>query len=248
MTNSEEIYPQTIKVRYAEMLPYEFRNRLADKPLAYLPLGTLEWHGEHLPLGSDGIISQSVMEEAARRFGGIVLPPIHLGPDRTQQSPAHGELQGMDFLMASSPGRRLEGSCYWVPEEFFTELIERILVQLKRAGFKAVFADGHGPSRIAWGRHKGDQERKLGLILLGVADLDNGSWLSQIDHAAKNETSLVLAVRPDLVDLPRLPADRSSWPVAVDGEDPRDASAGLGKEWIEISLSALQTLLARRGL
>ena len=39
------------KVRYAELLPHEFRTRLAQRPVAYLPLGTLEWHGEHLPLG-----------------------------------------------------------------------------------------------------------------------------------------------------------------------------------------------------
>ena len=35
------------------MRPQEFRERLARRPLAYLPLGTLEWHGEQLPLGSD---------------------------------------------------------------------------------------------------------------------------------------------------------------------------------------------------
>ena len=34
------------KVRYADLLPWEFRQRLAARPVAYLPLGTLEWHGE----------------------------------------------------------------------------------------------------------------------------------------------------------------------------------------------------------
>ena len=33
-------------VRYAELLPSAFRTRLQARPLAYLPLGTLEWHGE----------------------------------------------------------------------------------------------------------------------------------------------------------------------------------------------------------
>ena len=66
------------KVRYTELLPHEFRRRLADRPVAYLPLGTLEWHGEHLPLGSDGIISEGLMVRCARELGGIVLPPLHL--------------------------------------------------------------------------------------------------------------------------------------------------------------------------
>ena len=46
------------KVRYSDLLPWEFRERLAAKPVAYLPLGTLAWHGEHLPLGSDAIQSE----------------------------------------------------------------------------------------------------------------------------------------------------------------------------------------------
>ena len=60
------------KVRYSDLLPWEFRQRLAAKPVAYLPLGTLEWHGEHLPLGSDAIQSEGLMIECAKRFGGIV--------------------------------------------------------------------------------------------------------------------------------------------------------------------------------
>ena len=248
MTTSSELPPKVTKVRYVELLPHEFRKRLAENPLAFLPLGTLEWHGEHLPLGSDAIISERVMVAAARRFGGIVLPAIHLGPDRTEQSPTQGQLQGMDFVMASSPGRPLEGSCYWVPEEFFVDLIQRILEQLKRAGFKAVFADGHGPSRISWGSHKAEWEQRYGLVLFGAADVTNGEWTSQIDHAARNETSLVMSVRPDLADLSLLPSDRSVWPVAVDGEDPRDASAALGRDWIEQSLDALEDVFASRGM
>lgn len=44
-----------IPVEYALLTPGDFRTRLAEAPIAYLPLGTLEWHGEHLPLGSDGL-------------------------------------------------------------------------------------------------------------------------------------------------------------------------------------------------
>ena len=42
----------------SDLFPWEFRERLAAKPGAYLPLGTLAWHGEHLPLGSDAIQSE----------------------------------------------------------------------------------------------------------------------------------------------------------------------------------------------
>lgn len=66
----------TDKVLYSELTPAEFRERLAAVPVAYLPLGTLEWHGEHLPLGSDGIQSQGFFEMLAARVGGIHRVPI----------------------------------------------------------------------------------------------------------------------------------------------------------------------------
>ena len=46
------------KVLYVELTPSEFAERLAAAPITYLPLGTLEWHGPHLPLGSDGLQAQ----------------------------------------------------------------------------------------------------------------------------------------------------------------------------------------------
>ena len=60
------------KVRYPDLLPWEFRERLAAKPVAYLPLGTLAWHGEHLPLGSDAIQSEVLQ--------GWIMP---IAPTRT---------------------------------------------------------------------------------------------------------------------------------------------------------------------
>ena len=156
------------KVRYAELLPHEFRTRLDERPVAYLPMGTLEWHGEQLPLGSDAIISEGLMVRCARKFGGIVMPPIHLGPDRARTEPDGRVLQGMDYADVTTPHRQLDGSCYWASQGFFLSLIDAILEQIKRAGFKAVFADGHGPSRNSWVQNIPEREARYGLKLLGV--------------------------------------------------------------------------------
>lgn len=236
-------------VRYAELLPDEFRKRLAARPIAYLPLGTLEWHGEHLPLGSDALISEGLMVQAAQRLGGIVLPPVHLGPDRSMQTADHGHLQGMDFVdESSSPGQQLVGSCYWVPESLFAVLMDALLRQVERAGFKVVFADGHGPSRASWVRHIEDREARFGLRLLGVDGELKPAWRSQLDHAAKNETSLMMAIQPDLVDLPKLPPDQGEWPVGVDGVDPRESNPEFGQAAIDRSIEALAQALERAGL
>ena len=236
------------KVRYTELRPHEFRKRLAERPIAYLPLGTLEWHGEHLPLGSDGLISEGLMVECARQLGGIVMPPLHLGPDRSRLEGDGTQLQGMDCADVTVPHRQLDGSCYWVSQGFFMCLIDAILDQLKRAGFRAVFADGHGPSRRSWADNIEERKVCFGLKLFGVTSDFREAWKSQMDHAAKNETSCVMALRPELVDLSQLPADRSVWPQGVGGQDPRDATAEFGRECLQTSLRIVAHMFNNAGI
>ncbi|MCK4988847.1 MAG: creatininase family protein, partial [Bacteroidales bacterium] len=68
--SAAEIVKEEITVEYIKLTPTDFRIKIAEAPIAYLPLGTLEWHGEHLPLGSDGMQSFSFMKDLARDAGG----------------------------------------------------------------------------------------------------------------------------------------------------------------------------------
>ena len=67
------------KVLYEELLPEECVQRIQEMPVAYLPLGTLEWHGPHMPLGADGIQSKElfvrVAEKGELRFMEWILIP-----------------------------------------------------------------------------------------------------------------------------------------------------------------------------
>jgi creatinine amidohydrolase len=244
----EENAAGAVKVRYDELLPHEFRQRLAERPIAYLPLGTLEWHGEHLPLGSDAIQSEGLMLECARRFGGIVMPPIYLGPDRAKPADRGQMLIGMDYAESTTPPRQLDGSCYWVSAGFHLLLVDAILAQLKRAGFHAVFADGHGPSRSSWVESLSERQARFGLKLFGVTREIGRQWKSQMDHAARNETSLMMHLRPNLVDLSQLPSARSTWPQGVAGQDPRDATADYGRECFQKSVALVRQMFAEAGL
>ena len=235
------------KVHYTELLPHEFRARLVECPVGYLPLGTLEWHGAHSALGTDALIAGGLFTRAAQSFGGIVFPPLFLGPDRAQAGLNDSLLIGMDYADTTTPIRQLDGSCYWVPEGLFLLLCESIIGQAKRAGFTVLIADGHGPSRRAWGQNVGAWAARYNIRLISV-DRDLPGWRSQIDHAAKNETSLMLALRPDLVDLAQLPGDRAIWPQGVGGEDPRDATADHGQECIDACLALLEAQLQALGV
>ena len=239
------------KVLYAELTPHEFRDRLAAAPIAYLPLGTLEWHGEHLPIGSDGLQSAGFFTGLAREAGGIVLPMLFLGPDRMEKVDGK-ELYGMDTLgEGMAEGKRyknqqLAGSAYWVPEETFRMIIEATLKQLSRAGFKIVVAHGHGPSTGFFQKNAGRWKEKFGLETFTCwgSEYDRKGMGIQVDHAAMNETSLVMALHPELVQMERLPKDPNSWPVGVGGKDPRElASAELGHEILKIQTERMAKIL-----
>lgn len=238
------------KVLYAELTPQEFRERLGRAPIAYLPLGTLEWHGEHLPLGSDGLQSRGFFEHLAREVGGIVLPMLFLGPDRKQEENGRG-LYGMDICHTGTDDRRYEdqqlaGSAYWVPDETFNTILDAVMKQLARAGFKVIVGHGHGPSTSHF-RKRADvwkEEHGLECFHCWGSEQDKDGLGIQVDHAAANETSLVMALRPELVQMERLPEDRKRWPLAVAGRDPREfASPEVGRKAIGLQKERMAKIL-----
>lgn len=111
------------KVLYEELRPEEFIERINNFPVAYLPLGTLEWHGMHLPLGADGLQSKGVFKRLADEIGGIVLPMLFLGPDSVVHKD-NDVFYGMDhYSFDESCPQQLVGSAYYIDEELFCGII-----------------------------------------------------------------------------------------------------------------------------
>jgi creatinine amidohydrolase len=231
-----------------ELTPRGLRERIAAAPIAYLPLGTLEWHGEHLPLGADGLQPRGFFELLAREVGGVVLPMLFVGPDIHEVRDG-AELIGMDlFGFRDSVPRQLDGSAYWVPDELFEQLLAHVLRQLARVGFRVVVAHGHGPSTTLFLKHTERWEREFDLRLFTCRDseADPRGEGFQCDHAAANETSLMMALRPELVEMENLDPDPEVKPMAVDGEDPRTgASAERGQEIIRSQRVRMSGILRR---
>jgi creatinine amidohydrolase len=63
-------------VEIERLRPPQIRAALAACPVVYLPLGTLEYHQEHLPIGLDALTAQGLCLTAARAHGGLVCPPL----------------------------------------------------------------------------------------------------------------------------------------------------------------------------
>jgi creatinine amidohydrolase len=62
--------------QFEEMFPWELAQALTEAPIGYLPLGTLEWYGEHSAVGLDALKARALCVEAAQQSGGVVLPPL----------------------------------------------------------------------------------------------------------------------------------------------------------------------------
>jgi creatinine amidohydrolase len=233
------------KVLYIELTPQEFQERLLEAPIAYLPLGTLEWHGRHLPLGADGLISSGFFVELAKKVGGIVLPMLFLGTDNSKI--VEGEdYYGMDIeSYPSQHPKKLLGSAYWIKRSLLKQILEEILKQLKRAGFKIVVAHGHSPSTMLFYQQSKRWKRDYGLELFTCWRNKESDGLGlQTDHAAANETSLVMALKPETVKIENLPNDMNKEPLGIMGKDPREfASADIGKKIINMQVERMSKIL-----
>jgi creatinine amidohydrolase len=125
-------------------------------------------------------------------------------------------------------------------------LINSIFKQLQRAGFKIVVAHGHGPSTGQVVKYTQEWLDKYNLTVLNCwgSEFDTDGMGIQVDHAAANETSLVWALRPELVQMDRLSKVPEELPIAVSGKDPRiHANQEKGEKIIKIHLERMSKIL-----
>ncbi len=225
-------------VLYEELTPSAFREKLNQAPVAYLPLGTLEYHGEHLPLGTDALHSKGFFIELAQEFGGIVMPMIFLGPSWYTG-------QAIDSLIAihCTPSPKT-GSCYWIPDSVYHMLLEQQFSLLSRTGFKVVVVHGHAPSIIYVERHKQEWEEKFDISIVPYFIYRDHSELGYSGHASVNETSLIMNYYPHLVKMQFITADTSIIPYGIQSKNPRGiATAKIGKEMEEVHMTILMDTL-----
>lgn len=182
--------------------PAQIEERLARASVAYLPLGSLEFHGPHLPVGLDALTAYGVCLEAAERHGGIVLPAWYPS--------IGGEHSRYPWTFMAEDARPIE-----------TLLIER-LARLDELGVRrAVLLSGHfaDEQRMLVERVADDWNAR-GAALTAVARTLGQAPEPPVapDHAGRFESLLLYAVHPELVHVELLP-ERDAFPAPA-GEDP----------------------------
>ncbi len=67
---------------FEEMRPGEIQQAIETAPYAFVPISPMiEWHSFHLPMGTDGLISESICRIMTGTVGGIWFRPLSLGLD-----------------------------------------------------------------------------------------------------------------------------------------------------------------------
>jgi creatinine amidohydrolase len=205
-----------------------FERRIAARPLLILPVGALEAHGPHLPLGADQIQAEATARALAARIGAVVAPTIPYG--------------------SAPPARNFPGTVS-VSLATLSRYVEEVLVDLARHGAHRILVlSGHAErGHMAALREAADRAMRAvpSARIAVLSDYDfvyerRGKDAPESDgHAGLLETSRVLAVRPDLVGTNRPASTRRTspfvpgaatlleWPESVIG-DPGPASAELG--------------------
>ncbi len=200
----------------AELSWPEWEAKIAAGAIIFLPVGATEQHGPHLPLNVDVILPTGVCERVARQVGGLVAPTLAYGYKSMPRSGGGQTFPGTTSLDANTLSLTLRD----------------ILRDLGLHGARRfVLVNGHYEN--AWPVVEG---LDLGLRALrqeGVADVTamrleywdfvkretldrifpDGFPGTELEHASLIETSLMLLLRPDLVDVAKIPQEgRASFP------------------------------------
>jgi creatinine amidohydrolase len=177
-------------VRAELMAPHEIEARLTERSLVFVPVGSLEYHQEHLPIGLDALNAHGVCLAAAEANGGVVLPPLFYGT-------GGGHISYPWTIMAEdTTAIRL--------------LLELTLKKLAHQGVaKAVIFTGHFADEQLELIHKIAEDWNLSASSLRAiaasVNLQLASHLPAPDHAGIFETTLLANFWPETIHLEQLP-------------------------------------------
>jgi len=182
------VNPSTL-VQAELLLPHEIHAALAANSVVYIPLGSIEYHSRHLPIGLDGLNAHGVCTRAAQQRGGIVLPTLYYGT-------GGGHTTYPWTIMATT-------------QQPLVELLETSLTRLAQFGVRiAVLFTGHFADEqlvmiddLAKTWNEGGSTLKV----LPLSVSQTSASLAP-DHAGVFETTLVAALWPDRVQLDQLPS------------------------------------------
>ncbi|HRA31780.1 MAG TPA: creatininase family protein [Thermomicrobiales bacterium] len=178
---------------------------LRQRPVGLLPIGAIEAHGPHLPLDTDIIIAEATAERAAGRLEESGVPVIILPPIAYTVSFAGTSFAGTTPVEADQ----------------FEAYLASLLGQAARQGYRALICcNAHlEPEHVARVQHACLIAEEQSGVPTRAPDQRSDAHASRLSeefrrgarHAGGYETSILLAVRPDVVDVEQMRALPPVW-------------------------------------
>ena len=188
------VYSQELHSRWDELTASEWSKALRrSDSTCILPIGILEKHGPHVPIGSDLIQVREWAARATRQEYAVVFP---------------------DFFYGQINEARHQFGTFSLPERVVWDLLEATCDEMGRNGFKKiVIINGHGgnPQLIRYFiQTRLEKQRNYAVYFFEPSS--DSSYKKQMDalhksdaandqHAGERETSSLLYLRPDLVKM-----------------------------------------------
>ncbi len=167
----------------------------AAQGVCLVPLGCLERHAHHLPVGTDKFIAAEVCRRAAELEPAVVFP---------------------DYIFTQILEAAHYPGCIALSPDLILALLENVCEEIARNGLgKVVLVNAHGGNNNLLGFFAQAQlaSRRDYVVyvidhppLLAEDKAVAGQWQTKVDgHAGEIETSQILAIRPDLVHMEAVP-------------------------------------------
>jgi creatinine amidohydrolase len=192
---------QQLPARWDELTASDWPTALErSKGVAILPIGVLEKHGPHAPIGSDLIHVREWAARAIKQEYAVVFP---------------------DYFYGQIYEARHQPGTFALPSRLIWDLLEATCEEIARNGFKKILIiNGHGgnPNFLRFFVQSQLERRRDYIVYLHepASDRDLDAKVTALrksdpagdSHAGERETSTLLYLRPDLVQLDR--ANRES--------------------------------------
>jgi len=181
----------------------QLREQARQNAIVILPVASLEQHGPHLPVEVDSLLGETVAARTATKLLAKGQPALVLPVLWTGLSEHH-----MSF-----------GGTVTLDNAGFAALVEGVIRSVLRHGFRRIaLLNAHGGNENALRTITDDLTPKLGVPVVqftywyaaAVAIAKILQTQGGLQHACEAETSMMMAVRPDLVALDRIPLAKAN--------------------------------------
>jgi len=245
-------------MRYELMLPHHIREAIKKRWPVVLPLGVLEYHGEHMAVGMDTLAVIKMLEIVETEIDLVILPPFYYGAASYAVEPPEGNgsvhvpadklfpfAQGLFSGLLRVGFRNIHFFIHHQTENFTAGMPTDLA--FKFAARQAIFEFLEKERGEGWW---GDEKMADYYAKQSSGD-DPFNWIKghplmtpeifaeyPFDHAGEGETSLMMALSPEAVDMKRHSAKK--WYA----KSAKQASPELGKRGRDLILAHMRKVLS----